>query len=192
MQPKENPLATPEKERGVESLTNRELAYLLALQLNHIYDYGGYSIGRSPRSVLLDLFIALNRDTKTDGGDPLKPPYGEQIQIEAEKRCAKNEPSLFTEHGEADIQNPLLVSLLILYKLRNVYKEGVAQIDQAETTTDADLSFEGSPLKLFTTLYTIFLSYLGYTEDELSVLDKKYDIKFLRDYVHQHEVPENM
>ena len=48
-----------EIQESIEKLTNQNLSYALAMYLNHKYDFGGYSVGRSARSFLLDLFFRM-------------------------------------------------------------------------------------------------------------------------------------
>ncbi|MBC7981598.1 hypothetical protein H7X65_00810 [Candidatus Parcubacteria bacterium] len=56
----------------VRKLTNFELAYGIALALNNKYSSGGYSLGRSERSFLLDFFLRLNHErlSSVSGLDP--------------------------------------------------------------------------------------------------------------------------
>jgi len=148
---------------AIESLSPSKLSYGIALMMNHRYDFGGYSVGRSERSYLLDMYLSLNRDYNSEVMqlDPFN--NGElflkiaQLKIKPENEGGRIELNI---HDVKDL------SCLILRMWIKHYREKVGQIVKGSFSTDTDFSFE-SEIKRAELVYGLYIQENSIDEDLL-------------------------
>lgn len=99
---------------SVKKLTNFELAYGIALALNNKYSSGGYSLGRSERSFLLDFFLRLNYE-KMSSVSSLDPFVNQKIFLaEGERRLCKQKSNRENKNPEFQDSKEYF-SVVVLY-----------------------------------------------------------------------------
>ncbi len=150
----------------IEKLTNIELAYGLAMLLNHKYDFGGYSVGRSERSFLLGLFFRLNQGKTSKLVQDINPfDNGELFLAEIAKReeQIKSGEQKVNSKSKLDLNDKRIFSAIVLRFWIKHYEEEVVKNNQIESVIDKDFSFEGE-IKRARTLYNLYLSDLNIDE----------------------------
>ena len=147
---------------NIENLTNFELSYGLAMQLNHKYDFGGYSVGRSERSFLLDLFFRLNwNDTavvrKINPFD-----NAEMFLSEAKRRSL----SRLVQGRMFFIDDREIFSGVILQLWIDHYREKISVIKSSGFDTSIDYSFQGE-IEKAELIYGLYVGELGIYRKDL-------------------------
>lgn len=128
-----------EKRESLEGLKNSDISYAIALALNHKYDFGGYSVSRSERSFLLDMYFRLNREShkNLEGLNPFED--GNLFVEEAKKRVIAEYTG---SKDKLDEDNPEDLSCIILRLWIKHYREKMAELgDGGFTGTNVDYSF---------------------------------------------------
>ncbi len=128
---------------NIENLTNFELAHALGMYLNDKYSTGGYSLGRSNRSYLLDLFFRLNQNEGIKAVQRIDPFENQELfLLEISKRLEQIEKNdgqmLFDLAEELDIGDKKIFSAVILRLWIQHYQEEIernARLDHATEKT---------------------------------------------------------
>ncbi len=135
---------------SVGKLTNFEIAYGLALALNSRYSSGGYSVGRSERSYLLDFFLRLNHE-KMFSVSSLDPFVNQKIFLaEGERRLGgrisdnENKNSEFLDNKE-HFSVIVLYLWIIHYRIKmvelKVFDSHKDKVGDRVSLNDIDFSF---------------------------------------------------
>jgi hypothetical protein len=163
---------TPEVQSILDKMNGFQLAYKLSLFLNSLYSCGGYSLGRSVRSYLLDLFMNLNRRCDVQ----ILPVFNfvEPVKTRA-SALVKAGPSDRSFVGRVCIRNRKILSAVLLHKLKEEYLRGMSEADAGDIT-DVDHSFS-SLYPLFSLLYDAYLLELGLPIERV--------VRFAQTYEHE-------
>ena len=153
-----------EEREAIERLKNSDISYAIALALNHKYDFGGYSVGRSERSYLLDMYFRLNKDSHNnlDNLNPFED--GDLFVEEARKRMGTE---YVGDKQELDENNPEDLSCIILRLWIKHYREKMAELgDGGFAGTNVDYSFQ-SESERAELLYKLYIEEKNVNEDAL-------------------------
>jgi len=170
---------TSQVQKNLHKMNGFELAYKLALLLNALYSSGGYSLGRSTRSALLDLFMTLNKglDVQTlpvfNYAEPVRRRVADLIHSASLHK---------TFEGRICIRNRKILSAVVLHKLQQEYVRGMVEASKLVSEgkiTDADHSFQ-SLFPLYSLLYDIYLRELGLSVEKVIQFAKRYDQERIR------------
>lgn len=162
---------TPEKtearqeiREAIEKLSNIEISYGIALSLNHKYDHGGYSVSRSERSFLLDMYFRLNREKQSKVADINPFEHGDLFIEEAKSRVRENHTG---SRINIDLNNPQDLSCMILRLWILHYREKMEGLgDGGYQGSDVDYSFQ-SEIQRAELVYTLYIQEQDVAEDTL-------------------------
>lgn len=163
---------------NIENLTNFELAYGLALALNSKYSSGGYSLGRSERSFLLDFFLRLNHE-KLSSVSSLDPFVNQKIFLaEGECRLRKQKSSRENKNPEfRDSKEHFSVVVLYLwivhYKVKMMELRVLDGHKGEMSLNEIDFSFQ-SEIRLAEVIYSLCLFEIHVPEESISAEALKY------------------
>lgn len=167
----------------LSSLSVFQLSYMLSKILNHWYDFGGFSVGRSYRSVLLDLFMSVNRKLNVIRFDVFK-----HVEI-AKKRAQEliDLRDVVSFQGEIHIRNRKVLSCVLLHMLMQHYVEEIAKNDklQADRTlsfNDIDFSFK-SHFPMFKILHDLYMLGVGLSKEQLNQFVQENPLEQLRQLI---------
>lgn len=173
---------TPEVQGILDKMNGFELAYKLSLLLNSLYSCGGYSLDRSVRSFLLNLFMGLNG--RCDVGILPVFNFVESVKIRA-SALVKAGPSNRVFAGRVCIRNRKILSAVLLHKLKEEYLRGMSEADAmvgARNITDADHSFR-SLFPLFSLVYDVYFHELGLPIERVVRFAQTYEHERLRQLI---------
>ena len=166
----ENPKDQEQIEK-IEALNPEGLAYGVAMQLNHKYDFGGYSVGRSERSFLLDMYFRLNR-RENDQVPSLNPFSNYDLFLKIAK--SKLLKDYLGNRTDLDIKNPKDLSCIILRIWLNHYRDRVAKLEDDDINfTEKDFSFV-SELGVAELIYGLYIQSNDVNEGVLDEFAKQF------------------
>lgn len=142
------------KIESIEKLKNSDISYAIALALNHKYGFGGYSVGRSERSFLLDMYFRLNRESHEHLADLDPFQDGALFVTEAKKRVVDTFVGKKVEFDENDSED---LSCIILRLWIKHYREKMELLsDGGYVGGDVDYSFN-SEIERAELLYRLYI-----------------------------------
>jgi hypothetical protein len=164
----------------LESLSVFQLSYMLSKILNHWYDFGGFSAGRSHRSVLLDLFMSVNCKLNVIKFDVFE-------HAETATKRAQELIDSHIEHpfqGKINIRNRKVLSCVLLHLLMQHYVEEMVKNENLQTEKNPnwnaiDFSFKRH-FPMFKLLHDVYMLGVGLSEDQLSQFVQMNPLESLR------------
>lgn len=152
------------KIQSIEKLKNSDISYAIALALNHKYDFGGYSVGRSERSFLLDMYFRLNRESHEHLADLNPFQDGALFVEEAKKRVVDTFVGKKVELDEHNLED---LSCIILRLWIKHYREKMELLsDGGYVGSDVDYSFN-SEIERAELLYGLYIQEKDVEENAL-------------------------
>lgn len=160
-----------EVREAIEKLKNSDICYAIALALNHKYNSGGHSVGRSERSFLFDKYMRLNEQSHEHlaGLNPFGD--GDLFIQEAQKRVRSDYKG---KKVEFDVKNLEDLSCILLRLWIKHNREKMSELGGGGFKgTEVDYSFN-SEIERAELIYGLYIQEHGADEDALDEATKAF------------------